>query len=412
MKMARSLQNKIKSSKPKLLAPVGNWPMLVAAISAGADAVYFGVKQLNMRATAQNFEEEELTSVVNYCHERKVLAYLTINTIIYENERGQVGSLVNLAKKAKVDAIICWDFAVINACKKHKIPFHISTQASVSNSESAKFYSELGASMIVLARECTLEQISEIKKKVDVPIEVFVHGAMCVSESGRCFTSQFLFGRSANRGDCLQPCRREYTITDEEGKQLKLSNNFVMSAKDLCAMPFIDKLIESGVSTFKIEGRNKSPEYVKTVVACYREAIDAYYLGKLDKKLKDSLMVRLDLVFHRGFSDGFFMGVPVNKFTDSYGPKSKNRKEYVGLVRNYYKKVGVAEIYVESNPIKVGDSVIIIGNATGCVEGKVLSLEVNKKKVKSAGKGASVAMLLDKKDVLRINDKVYVVVDV
>ena len=320
-------------------------------------------------------------------------------------------TLVIAAKKAKVDAVICWDLSVINACRRNKMAFHISTQASVSNSESAIHYSNLGASMIVLARECTLDQIIEIRKKADVPIEVFVHGAMCVSESGRCFTSQFLFGKSANLGDCLQPCRREYTIVDEEGKTLKLSNNFVMSAKDLCAMPFIDKLIESGISALKIEGRNKSPEYVKTVTACYREAIDSYFEGKLDQKLKDSLMMRLDSVFHRGFSDGFFMGIPINQFTDEYGPKSRRRKEYVGIVKNYFKKVNAAEVCVESNALKIGDSVIIIGNATGCVEGKVVSLEIDKKKVRSAAKGCSVAMKLDQKDILRINDKVYVVIE-
>ncbi|MCX8147630.1 MAG: U32 family peptidase, partial [Candidatus Woesearchaeota archaeon] len=289
-------------AKPELLSPVFDLVSLRAAISAGADAVYFGLKGLNMRITAKNFELGQLKNIVKICHENNVKAYLTLNTIIYDEDMKKLEAMIKEAKKAKVDAVICWDPAVIMQARKitkGKIPLHISTQASVSNSEAARFYKKLGAKRIILARELNLKQIKDIKNKVNIEIECFVHGAMCVSMSGRCFMSQFVFGRSANRGDCLQPCRRSYIIKDkEEGFELELGNNYVLSPMDLCTLPFIEKLIEAGIDAFKIEGRARSPEYVKVVTECYRKAIDAYFDKKLTPELKQELMNKLRTVYN------------------------------------------------------------------------------------------------------------------
>lgn len=267
---------------PELIAPAGNWPMLRAAIKAKADAAYFGVKQLNMRMTANNFELSELKKVIAECHKNKLKAYLTLNTIIYDNEIEKLKKILTEAKKAKIDAVIAWDFSVLKEANKLKIPIHLSTQASVSNYESAEYYyKKFKVESITLARELSLEQVKEIIKKIKqnklkLKIETFIHGAMCVSISGRCFLSQHLFNKSANRGECLQPCRRKYIIYEPEDKyKLALGEDYIMSPKDLCALPFIDQLIEAKIDAFKIEGRNRSPEYVKTAIECYREAIDA-----------------------------------------------------------------------------------------------------------------------------------------
>src|SRR3989344_2768683 len=272
---------------PELIAPAGNWPMLIAAIKAKADAVYFGVKQLNMRMTANNFELSELKKVVSECHKNKVKAYLTLNSIIYDDEIEKLKKILTEAKKAKIDAVIAWDFSVLKEANKLKIPIHLSTQASVSNYESAEYYyKKFNVESITLARELSLEQIKEIIKKIKqnklkLKIETFIHGAMCVSISGRCFLSQEIFNKSANRGECLQPCRRLYKITDvEEGFELDLGQDYILSPKDLCAIEIIDKLIKSGINAFKIEGRNRSSEYVKVATECYREAIDAIAQSK------------------------------------------------------------------------------------------------------------------------------------
>jgi len=406
---------------PELIAPAGNWPMLMAAIKARADAAYFGVKQLNMRMTANNFELSELKKVVSECHKNKVKAYLTLNTIIYDNEIGKLKKILTEAKKAKIDAVIAWDFSVLKEANKLKIPIHLSTQASVSNYESAEYYyKKFGVESITLARELSMEQIKSIIQKINdyypiknkslknnkkLEIECFIHGAMCVSISGRCFLSQHLFNKSANRGECLQPCRRKYIVYEPEDKyKLALGEDYIMSPKDLCALPFVDKLIEAGISAFKIEGRNRSPEYVKTAVECYREAINNY--KKIDK-IKSRLLTKLKTVYNRGLSSGFYLGLPTAKdFTDVYGSKQAKTKFYVGKIKNYYKKIKVAEVLIENEPIKVGDELIIIGNKTGCVEEKLSSIEIRHKKVKEAKKGQRVAIKTN--NLLRENDRVFV----
>ena len=389
----------------ELLAPVSDRVMLKAAIDAGADCVYFGLKKLNMRATARNFTLEELPEIVKQCHDSQVKVFLTVNTIVYDTELEDVKTVIAGAKAAEVDYIICWDMAVIQECKKQGMPFHISTQASVANTEAAKFYKELGAERIVLARECKLEDVKAIKQNAGIEIETFIHGAMCISVSGRCFMSQHLFNRSANRGDCLQPCRREYKIIDEENNALVLGEGYVMSPKDLCALPFIDKLIEAGIDCFKIEGRVRSPEYVKTVVSAYREAIDAYEKGQFNKELTDKLVKKLKTVYNRGFSNGFYLGLPTaDDFTDRGGSKATTKKIYVGYVINFFKEPNVAVIKLEAGGIKKGDKIMIQGPTTGVQEQTIESMEINHEPVKEAEK-QDVGVKLN--FTARPNDKVF-----
>ncbi len=385
--------------KPELMSGVGNFVTLHAAIDGGADAVYLGLKEFTMRANAKNFSLNEVKKVIELCHNKKVKVYVTLNTIIYDKE---IKKIENIIKKLKdADGVIFWDLSVLELLKKYKIKPILSTQASVSNFESAKFYYELGVKRIVLARELSLEQIKEIikkikKEKLDLEIECFIHGAMCVSVSGRCFSSQFLFNRSANRGDCLQPCRREYIIKDkDEGYELELDNNFVMSAKDLCCLPFIDKLIKIGVNAFKIEGRNRDARYVAVTTKIYRKAID----GKADK---DDLK-ELEKVYNRGFSSGFYFNVPgKDEFVNLYGSLAKEKKVYVGRVVNYFAKVGVAEIKTE-NSFKINERMVIEGDTTGCVEFLAESFHDNRK---IANKGEIVGVKSPK---VRKRDKVYVI---
>ena len=263
-----------KQPKYELLAPAGDFPMLITAINTGAEAVYFGLKKFSLRANAGNFEIKDLAKINLICKPKKIKKYLTLNSIIYSNELPKIEEILKKIK-GKVDAVICWDLSVIQLCKKYKIPFHISTQASVSNIESAKFYKKLGAERIILARELNLKQIKEIIKKTKIKVEVFIHGAMCLAVSGRCLMSQFLFNKSANRGECIHPCRRSYIIKDEqEGYELEIENNHILSAKDLCTLPFIEKLKKAGITCFKIEGRNRDARYIDSVVRIYRKALD------------------------------------------------------------------------------------------------------------------------------------------
>ncbi|MDD5133196.1 MAG: U32 family peptidase [Candidatus Nanoarchaeia archaeon] len=394
-------------NKPELLSPVSDFTSLTASIKSGCNAIYFGVKELNMRITANNFTLNELKKVVDICHKNKVKAYLTLNTIIYNNELNKIKKILKTAKKAKIDAIICWDFSVIQEVKKLKLPFHISTQASVSNIESAKFYKNLGAERIILARELSLEQIKEIKKKSNIQVECFIHGAMCVALSGRCFTSQFVFGRSANRGDCLQPCRRNYIVKDKRiGYELGLENDAVLSPKDLCTLPFIEKLIEAGIDAFKIEGRARSPDYVSVVTRVYRKAIDAYFENKLTNNFKQALISELKTVYNRDFSSGFYLGKPINEFT-SPDNQAIRKKVLIGIVKNYYKNINVAEIKLLTKDLKINDLIMIQGPTTGVIEQKVNSIEINDKKVDIAKKGAIIGIKFD--NIVRKNDKVFLI---
>ena len=389
----------------ELLAPVGNFSMLQAAIDGGADAVFLGLKDFNMRDNAQNFSISDLKKAKRICEKSKIKLYLTLNVIIFENEIKRVEEILKKIKK-DVDAIICWDLSVIQLCKKYKIPFHISTQASISNSESANFYKSFGAERIVLARELSLKQISEIKKKSKMEIECFCHGAMCVSISGRCFTSQFLHGLSANRGQCTHPCRREYTIKEVGSEnELKLENNRVMSAKDLCTLPFIDKMKKAGITSFKIEGRNRSPEYVYTVVKAYRKALDK----KLTQKDITELVKDLETVYHRGFSTGFYFKMPTNDdFSSSKHGEQTEKKEYIGRVEKYWPKVKSASIKLHGKGISLGDEVYIIGKTIGAKRIKVESIELAGKQVSKAKQGDEIGLFIGNIEAKK-GDEVYLI---
>lgn len=396
--------------KPELLAPAGDWKMLRAAVKAGADAVYFGIDKLNMRAKAQNFTLENLQEVVSFCKENNVDTHLTINSIVFNDELNDVELIVKEAKRVGVDMIICWDASVISQCIKNKMPFCISTQASISNSNAVEFYKNLGAKRVVLARECTLDMIKEIKQNTDIEIETFVHGAMCVAVSGRCFMSHHAFGNSANRGDCIQPCRREYKIYDEsDDVSFLIGDDYVMSPKDLCTIEFIDQLIKSGIDSFKIEGRKRSPEYILKVVSVYKKAIDLYYEGRLSLEIKQKFFEELQTVYNRGFSSGFYFGMPSGKdYATKYGSLATTRKVYVGKVLNYYKQNSIVHVKVESNPINLGDEAYVIGNTTGVVNLKIESLMVDEKHTDMGKKGEEITFRCD--EIVRKNDQLYKIV--
>lgn len=396
--------------KPELMSPCADWTSLRAAVDAGCDAVYFGSKKLNMRAAAKNFELSGLKKVVDFCHERGVRAYLAVNTIIYERELDEMKKTLDSAKEAGIDSIICWDLSVLSAAKERGLKVTLSTQASVSNSDAAIRHVSRGVDRIVLARECTLDDIREMKEKAGCEIEVFVHGAMCVSVSGRCFMSQYLFGKSANRGECLQPCRRGYIVKDpEEGHELELGNSYVMSPKDLCTLPILDRIIDTGVDALKIEGRMRSPEYISVVTSAYRRAVDAYFEGKLDDSLKEELIKSCREVYNRGFSEGFYMGRPITEWTDEYGSKAEQKKVYIGKVRNYYQRIGVAEIRIESGNLKVSDRVMFQGPTTGILEMDVSSMQKSHEMITEASKGERIAIKTP--EIVRVNDKVFIIKD-
>lgn len=396
--------------KPELLAGAGDWKMLRTAVKYGADAIYFGVDELNLRAKASNFALEELEEVVTFLHENNVDAHLTVNAVVYDEQGEKIDLVLNEAKRCNIDYIIAWDMAIIDKCIDLDLPLCISTQASVSNSGAAKMYQRLGAKRIVLARECTLEQIKEIKSKIDIEIEAFVHGAMCVAVSGRCFMSHHAFGQSANTGECLQNCRREYEIHDTSGEtSFIIGTDYVMSPKDMNTIEFIDELIEAGIDSFKIEGRKRSPEYIATTVASYRKAIDLYFEGKLNSEVKKDMFENLGKVYNRGFSAGFYHGTPSGKdYTERYGNMATTKKMYVGKVLNYFKKSKVAHIKLEAGELGLNDKLYITGNTTGFVETTLQSLMKDDKQVDSAVKGEEITFFLD--ELIRPRDQVYKVV--
>lgn len=407
-------------NKPELLAPAGDSPMLVAAVKAGADAVYFGLKEFSMRQNAGNFTLRDLDKIEKICKPLHVKKYLTLNTIIYDNEIPKIEKMLKRIKN-KIDAVICWDSSVIRICRKNKIPFHISTQASVANSEAAKFYKQIGAERIVLARELNLKQIKKISRLINV--ECFVHGAMCVSVSGRCLLSQFLFNKSANRGECLHPCRRSYIVKKipegseqvqksnvkyiirdkQEGYELEVQNNKILSAKDLCTLPFIEKLKKAGVRAFKIEGRNRDARYVDAVVRVYRKALDK----KLTKEEIKAGIEELKKVYNKGFSSGFYLGLPTSDdFAGTEHSEATEKKHFVGKITNYFSKIGVATVKLVSE-LKVGDEVIVMGNSTGIERTKVERLEINNKSVDKGKKGEEIGLKLPK---VRKNNEVYIII--
>lgn len=396
--------------KPELLAPASDWATLNAAINAGCNAVYLGIESLNMRAKAKNFKLSELEEIVQYCHDKKVDVHLTVNSIVYENELNLLDVILEKAKDSKIDMIICWDMAVIQKCIEKDLPFCISTQASISNSAAANFYKNIGAKRIVLARECTLEMIEEIKQNCDIEIEIFIHGAMCLAISGRCLLSHYSFGASANRGECIQPCRREYEIKDREDQsEFIIGEDYILSPKDLCTIEFIDKLIELKIDSFKIEGRKRSPEYITKVVSTYRKAIDLYFEEKLSDEIKKGLKEELAKVYNRGFSNGFYFGQPGHEdYASKYGSVAVTKKTYVGKVLNYFKEPSVVHVKLEAGDLRINDSIYIIGNNTGVAEMKLESMMKDEIKVGEGKKGEEITFKCD--TAVRPRDKVYKIV--
>lgn len=351
--------------KPELLSPAGDWPSLMAAVASGADSVYFGVKGFNMRHQASNFDILELKKVMGYLHEHLKKGYLTLNTIAMTDDILKIEKVLKEAKKACVDAVILWDMAVLELARKIGLPIHLSTQASVANKEAIKCYARLGVRRIVLARECSLRDIQRIIKemaqeKIRCEIETFIHGAMCVSISGRCFMSLYSHGASANKGQCIQPCRREFYIQDvDKETDFIIGKDYVLSPKDLCTIDFIDELVASGIHAFKIEGRMRSPEYVRVVTSVYRQAIDAYYEKKCTIEVKEKLKKELRSVYNRGFSAGFYFGRPDESW--SKGLDHLYEKIFVGQVTRFFKKISVAEVRIYSGTIQKGDDILFMG---------------------------------------------------
>ncbi len=411
----------ITTTKAEIMAPAGSYEALQAAINAGAQSIYFGIEQLNMRArAANNFTTEDLKKIVAICQEKKVKTYLALNTIMYDHDVTLMREICNTAKEAGVTAVICSDVAALMYARSIGLEVHLSTQTNVTNIEAVKFYAQF-ADVIVLARELTLQQISsicnEIKKQhilgpkgKPVEIEIFVHGALCVAVSGKCYMSLATYNSSANRGACLQNCRRSYRVIDEEtGDELVIDNKYVMSPKDLCTISFIDKILEAGVRVLKIEGRGRAPEYVATTVKVYKEAVDSYYDGTYTTEKIELWTKELETVFNRGFwHGGYYLGKQLGEWSGAPGSKATTEKVYLGKVRNYYQKTKVGEFYLEAGTLKVGEEIYVMGPTTGVVQTKVLELLWNDKTVPAASKGAVVTIPIAEK--IRENDQLYKII--
>lgn len=361
------------------MAPVGSRDSLVAAIQAGADSVYFGVGQLNMRShSANHFDLNDLDYIVATCREHGIKTYLTVNTIIYDDDVETMHAIVDAAVKAGVSAVIASDVAVMTYCRKVGMEVHLSTQLNISNVEALEFYSRF-ADVSVLARELNMKQVRHIHDEIarrnvcgpsgkQVRIEMFCHGALCMAVSGKCYMSLHAANRSANRGQCVQVCRRSYTVTDNEtGNQLEIDNKYIMSPKDLKTIRFIDKMMDAGVRVFKIEGRARGPEYVYTVVSCYKEAIESVLDGTFTEEKKAAWDERLATVFNRGFWDGYYQGQTMGEWNDQYGSLATEKKTLVGMVNKYFSKIGVGEIAVQASTFKKGDRLLITGPTTGAM---------------------------------------------
>ena len=408
----------------EIMAPAGNFECLHAAIQGGADSVYFGVGKLNMRShSAANFQPEDLAEVVRICREAGVRSYLTLNITLYEEELDAMRSALDAAKAAGVDAVIASDMAAIEYCRKVGLEVHISTQLSISNSESLRFYSQF-ADVVVLARELNLDQVRRISDTIGrdhicgpsgkpVRIEMFAHGALCMAVSGKCYLSLHSYGASANRGSCYQVCRRGYEVTDlETGNQLLVDNKYIMSPKDLCTIEFMDKIIASGVKVFKIEGRARSAEYVKRCASCYRRAADAVCDGTYTPELAAELKKELAEVFNRGFWDGYYQGAYLGQWSEVYGSQATRTKIYCGKITNWFDRIGVAEISVESVPVHRGDRLMVTGATTGVVEFDASDLRVNLEAAEIAEKGVRCSVAVDPSicpdGKLRRGDKVFI----
>ncbi|WP_440408186.1 peptidase U32 family protein [Prevotella sp.] len=401
----------------EIMAPVGSRESLAAAIQAGADSIYFGIEKLNMRAhSASTFSIDDLRDIVATCNEHGIKTYLTVNTIIYNEDIALMHEIVDAAKEAGISAVIASDVAVMTYCNKIGQEVHLSTQLNISNVEALKFYAQF-ADVVVLARELNMDQVAEVHRLAEeqnicgpsgepIRIEMFCHGALCMAISGKCYLSLDNANRSANRGECIQLCRRSYTVTDNEtGTQLEIDNKYVMSPKDLKTVRFIDKMMKSGVRVFKIEGRARGPEYVYTVVKCYKEAIQSVIDGTFTEEKKDEWDERLATVFNRGFWDGYYLGQKLGEWNKNYGSCATEKKVYVGKGIKYFSKLGVAEFAIEAADFKKGDKLLITGPTTGVIYMTADEIRYDLNPVDEALKGQRVSMPVPAK--VRPSDKLF-----
>ena len=405
----------------EIMSPVGSYESLMAAVQGGANAVYFGVGKLNMRARSSvNFSLHDLETITGICREHSLRSYLTLNTVVFDEELDEIQRIVDAAKEHGVSAIIASDFAVLEYARSIGMEVHISTQCNITNLAAVKFFSRY-ADVMVTARELSLDQVASIIKKIEtqnicgpsgelVKIEIFVHGALCMAVSGKCYLSLDNFNHSANRGACLQPCRRAYTVKDKESDlEVEVDNEYIMSPKDLKTIGFLDKILAAGITVLKIEGRGRAPEYVKTVTRVYREAVDACFNGTFTQENIVYWNAKLSSVYNRGFWDGYYLGQKIGEWSGKYGSQATMRKEYVGKVTNYYAKLNVAEIRIEAQSLNVGDTILINGATTGAYEDKLKEIRVDLQTVGSATKGELCSIPVT--SFVRRNDKLYKLIE-
>lgn len=405
----------------EIMAPVGSRDSLAAALKAGAGSVYFGVEQLNMRShSANHFTIDDLRDIAAICREAGVKSYLTVNTIIYGEDIDTMHQIVDAAVEAGISAVIACDIAVMTYCRQQGMEVHLSTQLNISNIEALRFYAQF-ADVVVLARELKLEQVADIYRQIEeqhicgpsgqlVRIEMFCHGALCMAISGKCYMSLDNTGRSANRGACMQICRRSYIVTDREtGTELEIDNKYIMSPKDLKTIRFIDKMMKAGVRVFKIEGRARGPEYVLTVVECYKQAISSVVDGTFTDEKKDKWDRQLATVFNRGFWDGYYLGQPLGEWNKNYGSNATERKQYIGKGVKYFSRLGVAEFTVEADTFSVGDKMLITGPTTGALYVIVDEIHDDTSSVQMAQQGTRVSIRVPEK--VRPSDKLFKIVN-
>ncbi len=401
----------------EIMSPVGSYEALMAAIQGGAGSVYFGVGKLNMRSnSSQNFSLDDLRQIAQICQENHIKSYVTINSVLFDHELDEMRLLVDTVKQNGITAVIASDQAVIQYARQQDVEVHMSTQTNITNIEAVRYYARF-ADVMVTARELSLDQVAAITRAINeqeikgpsgelVRIEVFVHGALCMAVSGKCYLSLDMLNSSANRGACLQPCRRTYNVKDSESEvEMLIDNEYIMSPKDLNTLPFLDKLLAAGVKVLKIEGRGRSPEYVKTVTAVYHEALESVENGSFTPEKVELWSARLASVYNRGYWDGYYLGRKLGEWTESYGSQASKRKVYVGKINNFYSKLGVAEVLMETQSIAIGDEILVIGPTTGVHEDIVNEIRVELHTVQQAVKGDTCSIPLT--DTVRRGDKVY-----
>ncbi|MCQ2315495.1 MAG: U32 family peptidase [Bacteroidales bacterium] len=401
----------------EVMAPVGSYEALSAAIQAGAGSVYFGIGRLNMRSkSTKNFTLDDLHVISEICHEHGVKSYVTVNTVVFDEEMDEMHALLDAVKANDISAIIASDQSVIQYAREIGVEVHMSTQCNITNLEAVKYYSQF-ADVMVTARELNINQVKHITEEIErqhitgprgelVRIETFCHGALCMAVSGKCYLSLDNFGTSANRGACVQPCRRGYEVTDRDKEiTLAIENEYIMSPKDLCTLPFLDKLLAAGVKVLKIEGRGRSPEYTKLTVSVYRDAVDAIREGSFTEEKVAAWMDRLRSVYNRDFWDGYYLGRKMGEWTEKYGSQATKTKIFVGTITNFFAKINVAEIRMETHDLNVGDEIMVIGPTTGVYEDTIKEIRVDLKPVEKTEKGELCS--IPAHDIVRRGDKVY-----